>query len=116
MRDEAFASRSDLFLVLNRPLAARLQDGAVTVEIVDEPEHRSYPELDSASVLLNAMMRLSTLPNAGSASAFILIYLEAGVLRYGAGSTLGLFDCRRSQSPLTRHSAQWLFAETAWRH
>jgi hypothetical protein len=38
MRDEAFESRSDLFLVLNRPLAARLQDGAVTVEIVDEHE------------------------------------------------------------------------------
>jgi hypothetical protein len=71
-----------------------------------EPEHRSNPELDSASVLLKAMIGLSTLPNAGSASAFILIYLEAGVLRYSAGSTLGLFDCRRSQSPLTRHSAQ----------
>jgi hypothetical protein len=64
-----------------------------------EPEHRSNPELDSASVLLNAMMGLSTFPNAGSASAFILIYVEAGVLRYGAGSTFGLFDCRRSQFP-----------------
>jgi hypothetical protein len=38
MRAEAFESRSDLFLVLNRPLAARLQDRAVTVEIVDDHE------------------------------------------------------------------------------